>query len=721
MEINEGSDEEREQEEELEDDSGEEDANPQISVHAINGLGTNGYRTMRVTVFVRKRPLHILVDSGSTHNFLDVNVAKKLGCKLEKVGPMRVDVANGSSLSCVAECKGLAWTLQGTKFITDVLILPLGNCDMVLGVQWLETLGEIKWDFKELRMEFQVQGKKHVLRGSTSQVELKAISSKQMGKLLNCSAECSLIQINCMHLEKNGNSQCFANSVNVEQQVEVPKEVQLLLNRYDHLFQEPKQLPPHRNHDHQIPLKEGVSAVNVRPYRHSTLQKDVVERMTQELLENGLIQPSTSPFSSPVVLVKKKDGTWRMCIDYRELNKGTVKDKYPIPVIEELLDELYGSVLFSKIDLRAGYHQIRMHPPDVYKTAFRTHDGHYEFLVMPFGLTNAPATFQSLMNDIFRPYLRKFVLVFFDDILIYSRTLQAHLQQLECVFKLLEQHSLFAKKSKCYFAQPKVEYLGHYISAEGVATDYKKIEAVQKWPTPQNISQLRGFLGLTGYYRKFVKGYGCICKPLTELLKKDKFEWSEKAESAFQELKEMMISSPVLALPDYSQEFVIETDASNTGIGAVLMQGGHPLAYISKALSLRHQGLSVYEKELLAIVYAVKKWHHYLHGRHFVIRTDHHSLKYLLQQRITFPGQHTWLTKLMGYDYEINYKKGRENVVADALSRVNSSELMFMAISTISSDLMQQIQSTWDTDAELRELILQLQQQKSINSPYAWS
>ena len=254
------------------------------------------------------------------------------------------------------------------------------------------------------------------------------------------------------------------------------------------MFKEPTQLPPHKSHDHKIPLKERANAVNMRPYRHSSLQKDVVEKMTQELLKAGLIQPRSSSFSSPMVLIKKKDGSWRMCIDYRSLNKNTVKDKYPIPVIEELLDELHGSIWFSKIDLRSGYHQIRMYPSDIHKTTFRTHDGHYEFLVMTFGLTNAPSTFQSLMNDIFRPFLRKFILVFFDDILVYSKNLSDHLQHLKNTFELLQQHSLLAKKSKCYFAQTLVEYLGHYISAQGVSTDPRKIEAVQNWPRPYNVS-----------------------------------------------------------------------------------------------------------------------------------------------------------------------------------------------------------------------------------------
>ena len=362
-----------------------------------------------------------------------------------------------------------------------------------------------------------------------------------------------------------------------------------------------------------------------------------------------------------------------------------------------------------------------MYPPDIHKTAFRTHDGHYEFLVMPFGLTNAPATFQSLMNDIFRPYLRKFILVFFDDILIYSKSLQNHLLHLDCTFQLLQRHNLLAKRSKCYFAQTSVEYLGHFISAQGVSTDPKKIEAVQQWPVPTNVSQLRGFLGLTGYYRRFVKGYRSISRPLTELLKKDQFHWSEAATEAFLQLKAAMISPPVLALPDFSQPFIVETDASGIGIGAVLMQNGHPLAYISKALSFKHQGLSVYEKELLVIVHAVTKWHPYLYGRHFTIKTDHHSLKYLLQQRISFPGQHSWLTKLMGYDYDICYKKGKENVAADALSRIHCSELLAMAVSSVSSNLMSEIQKSWEDDSSLKLIISQLQQNSLPHSPYVWA
>nr|GEX59720.1 putative mitochondrial protein [Tanacetum cinerariifolium] len=363
-----------------------------------------------------------------------------------------------------------------------------------------------------------------------------------------------------------------------------------------------------------------------------------------------------------------------------------VKDKFPIPVIEELIDELNGSIVFSKLELRSGYRQIRMNEDDICKTAFRTHEGHYEFLVMPFGLTNAPSTFQSLMNTVFKAFIKKFVLVIFDDILIYSKNLEEHCDHLAQVLQVMKENTLYAKRTKCNFAVPQVEYLGYIISAQGVSTYHSKIEAMQKVPIPSTLKHMRGFLGLTRYYRRFIKDYASISQPLVALTKKDAFKWNPSAELAYHKLKEAMVKASVLALPNFEQEFVVETDASGKGIGAVLCQNGHPIAYWSKTLSVKHQALPTYKKEFLAVVAALDKWKGYLLDRHFKIRTYHFSLKYLLNQKLTTPFQFKWLPKLLGYDYEIVYKKGSENVVADSLSRMDSSgELLQISVSSISS------------------------------------
>ncbi|KAL5850318.1 hypothetical protein ACOSQ4_008331 [Xanthoceras sorbifolium] len=667
-----------------------------ISHHALTGCA--GLQTIRLRGKVKHREITILVDSGSTHNFLDPNTAQLTGVEIEETETLWVTVGGGGKISSKAKCKEFTWAMQGVTFSTEMRLLTLGGCDAVLGMQWIREIGPIMLDAKQLSMSFMKEGKWVSLQGIRTESKLSQLTGKKVGN-----------QLEKAHNQAEAVVQLYSLETE-EKMVEIPTVLKPLLEEYAEVFSEPKSLPPHRKQDHKIPLIAGCSPVNVRNYRHPYVQKNEIERIVREMLDSGIIRHSNSPFSSPILLVKKKDGTWRFCLDYRELNKITVKDKFPIPLIDELLDELNGARVFTKLDLRAGYHQIRVAEADIPKTAFRTHQGHYEFKVMPFGLTNAPASFQSLMNEIFRPYLRKMILVFFDDILVYSHNILEHQEHLRITFSILRENQLFVKKSKCSFGCHELEYLGHIISEKGVAADNKKIQGMVDWPTPKSIKALRGFLGLTGYYRKFVRGYGIISKPLTNLLRKGGFIWNEEAEMAFQNLKVAMTTTPVLALPDFQQPFVLETDACDTGIGVVLMQQDRPIAYISKSLPNRKKGLSTYEKELLAIVYAVQKWRAYLHGNRFTIKTDHHSLKYFLEQKITTLMQQKWLTKLLGYDYVISYKKGKENVVADGLSRAfqEEEEPSYLALTATKPAWVQEVIESYYKDPKATALIPEL-------------
>ena len=452
-----------------------------------------------------------------------------------------------------------------------------------------------------------------------------------------------------------------------------------------------------------VVLAQGSSS-NLRPYRYTIALKDELERQCAAMEEQGLVRRSTSVYSSPVLLVMKPDGAWRFCVDYRALNELTVKDKFPIPVVEELLDELHGAKFFTKLDLRSGYHEVCVHPDDITKTTFRTHNALFEFLVMPFGLTNAPATFQALMNDILRPFLRQFVLVFFDYILIYSRTWAEHLVHVRTVLETMRAHKLFLRQNKCSFGTTSVSYLGHVVSDSGVAMDQDKVQAVRDWPVPRSPRTLRGFLGLAGYYRKFINNFGSIASPLTQLLKKEGYTWSEDATMAFEKLKTALTSAPVLRLPDFTKTFTVECDASSFGFGAVLHQGTGAIAFFSRPVAPRHRGLAAYERELIGLVHAVRHWRPYLWGRTFVVKTDHYSLKFLLDQRLATIPQHHWVSKILGFDFSVEYKPGRNNVVADALSRCEEEIGDVCAISAPNFAILDMIKEAATSDGTIQSL-----------------
>nr|GFA56404.1 reverse transcriptase [Tanacetum cinerariifolium] len=315
----------------------------------------------------------------------------------------------------------------------------------------------------------------------------------------------------------------------------------------------------------------------------------------QELLERGFIRLSVSPWGAPVLFVKKKDGSMRLCIDYPELNKITIRNHYPLPRIDDLFGQLQGAMHFSKIDLRSGYHQLRVKEQDVSKTAFRTRYGHYEFLVMPFGLTNAPTIFMDLMNQIFHEFLDKFVIVFIYDILVFSKSKEEHEDHLRTVLQTLRQEKLYAKFSKCEFWLSSVAFLGHIVSAEGITMDPAKVEAITKWPRPTSVTEVRSFMGLAGYYHRFVKGFSRLALPLAKLMRKgEKFVWNEEREKSFEELKQRLVSAPVLTLPSGSGGFQIYSDASKKGLGSV--------------------------------IFALKIWRHYLYGESYRLTKSAHFL-----------------------------------------------------------------------------------------------
>ncbi|GJW04405.1 putative reverse transcriptase domain-containing protein [Tanacetum coccineum] len=339
------------------------------------------------------------------------------------------------------------------------------------------------------------------------------------------------------------------------------------------------------------------------PYRLAPSEMKELSEQLKELSDKGFIRPSSSPWGAPVLFVKKKDGSFRMCIDYRELNKLTVKNRYPLPRIDDLFDQLQGSSVYSKIDLRSGYHQLRVREEDIPKTAFRTRYGHYEFQVMPFGLTNAPAVFMDLMNRVCKPYLDKFVIVFIDDILIYSKNKKEHEEHLKQILELLKKEELYAKFSKCEFWIPKVQFLGHVIDSKGIHVDPAKIESIKDWTSPKSPTEIRQFLGLAGYYRRFIEGFSKIAKPMTKLTqKKVKFEWGDKQEAAFQLLKQKLCSAPILALPEGSEDFIAYCDASKKGLGAVLMQREKVISYASRQLKIHEKNYTTHDLELGAVV-----------------------------------------------------------------------------------------------------------------------
>ncbi|KAL0541480.1 hypothetical protein IC582_021525 [Cucumis melo] len=596
----------------------------------------------------------VLFDSGSSHSFISSAFVSHARLEVEPLHQiLSVSTPSGECMLSKEKVKACQIEIAGHVIEVTLIVLDMLDFDVILGMDWLAA-NHASIDCSRKEVTFNPP--------SMASFKFKGGGSKSLPQVISA--------IRASKLLSQGTWGILASVVDTRE-ADVSLSSEPVVRDYPDVFpEELPGLPPHREVEFAIELELGTVPISRAPYRMAPAELKELKVQLQELLDKGFIRPSVSPWGAPVLFVKKKDGSMRLCIDYRELNKVTVKNRYPLPRIDDLFDQLQGATVFSKIDLRSGYHQLRIKDEDVPKTAFRSRYGHYEFIVMSFGLTNAPAVFMDLMNRVFREFLDTFVIVFIDDILIYSKTEAEHEEHLRMVLQTLRDNKLYAKFSKCEFWLKQVSFLGHVVSKDGVSVDPAKIEAVTGWTRPSTVSEVRSFLGLAGYYRRFVENFSRIATPLTQLTRKGApFVWSKACEDSFQTLKQKLVTAPVLTVPDGSGSFVIYSDASKKGLGCVLMQQGKVVAYASRQLKSHEQNYPTHDLELAAVVFALKIWRHYLYGEKIQIFTDHKSLKYFFTQKELNMRQRRWLELVKDYDCEILYHPGKANVVADALSR----------------------------------------------------
>ena len=701
---------------------------------------------------IKERSCRVIIDGGSCNNLASAEMVEKLSLSTKPhPQPYYIQWLNSSGKVKVTRLVRVEFAIGSYHDSIDCDVVPMQACSMLLGRPWQFDKDSLHFG-KTNQYSFVHNDKKIVLHPMSPEAILRDELARA-SKLKN-QAVASENQIVANELEKHKKKSSksvhhnkneiklkgscyFATKSDLDEidasttvcyalvcketlfsledtSISLPPAVTNLLQEYADVFPKevPPGLPPIRGIEHQIDLIPGASLPNRAPYRTNPDETKEIQRQVQELLNKGYVRESLSPCAVPVLLVPKKDGSWRMCVDCRAINNITIRYRHPIPRLDDMLDELSGSIVFSKIDLRSGYHQIRMKLGDEWKTAFKTKFGLYEWLVMPFGLTNAPSTFMRLMNEVLRSFIGRFVVVYFDDILIYSRSLEEHLDHLRAVFNALRDAHLFGNLEKCTFCTDRVSFLGYVVTPQGIEVDQAKVEAIHSWPVPCTVTQVRSFLGLAGFYRRFVKDFSTIAAPLHELTKKGAtFTWAAAQQDAFKTLKDKLTHAPLLQLPDFNKTFELECDASGIGLGGVLLQEGKPVAYFSEKLSGPSLNYSTYDKELLALVRTLETWQHYLWPKEFVIHSDHESLKHIRSQAKLNRRHAKWVEFIESFPYVIKHKKGKENIIADALSRRYTmlSQLDFKIFG------LETIKEQYAHDNDFKDVLLNCQEGKTWN------
>jgi len=482
------------------------------------------------TLSVSGRVARVLFDCGATHSFISEKFAGELGRTPELLTVcLEVSTPMGEVGTVGSFLPGTTVVSGDQDFPADLVLLPMEDFDVILGMDWLS-----QYDVRVFCREKKIL----ILREDLPDVVIRGLRGR--GRIM-------VSAVKAQRLIQQGCRAYVATLVVSDSESRSLEDIEVVREFADVFPEDIPGLPPHREIEFGIDLVEGATPQSKAPYRMAPAELAELKKQLQELMDTGFIRPSVSPWGAPVLFVKKKDGSLRMCIDYRMLNKVTVRNRYPLPRIDDLFDQLQTARVFSKIDLRSGYHQLRIREADVQKTAFRTRYGHYEFLVMPFGLTNAPAAFMDLMNRTFQPYLDRFVVVFVDDILVYSPDREQHREHLRIVLGILRDQQLYAKYTKCEFWLYQVAFL--IVSADGISVDPAKVEAVTQWRAPTSVTEIRSFVGLAGYYRRFIQDFSRLASPLTALTQKGvKFVWSQKCEDSFQELKRRLTTTPILTL-----------------------------------------------------------------------------------------------------------------------------------------------------------------------------